>query len=366
MVPDFIYLARGRPQRPRANLIQTLHTVEALSAAGCATRLYLPPLPRRFDLPEFLAGMGLRHPIDLRAVQSLHGRWRGWPFMLLHRRELLRAAVVYTRVPDFSLRLAAVGVPHLLEVHDSEPLEQSGELGRLAELARRGLIRGFVSVSEAGRQALLAQGAPPQLTHTVPNGVDLEAFASLPLPAREDIAAGRAIYVGRVSRDRGLPLFEAVAAAGVPMRVVGPRDHEPDRPHPLLELQGAVPHAGVPAQLAQGAIALMPYQADLRHAASISPIKLFEAMAAGRPVIASDLPPIRELVRDGENGLLVPPDDRAAWLAAIARLRADPDAALAMARQARSSVSGYGWGARAQRLLAIAGRLRAGAGAGAP
>src|SRR5574338_1112600 len=88
---DILYLAWGRPQRPRANLIQTLHTVEALAAAGADARLYLPPLPKGFDMAGFLAGMGIRHPIDLRGSAALHRQWGGWPFMLLHRGELRRS-----------------------------------------------------------------------------------------------------------------------------------------------------------------------------------------------------------------------------------------------------------------------------------
>ncbi len=168
-----------------------------------------------------------------------------------------------------------------------------------------------------------------------------------------DLRAPRALYVGRISRDRGLPLLEHLAAAGVPLTLVGPRDHEPAATHAQLELRPAVAHAAVPAELARGALALMPYQADLRHAASISPIKLFEAMAAGRLVIASDLAPLREIVRDGENGLLVPPEDPDAWLGAIGRVRKDPAAALAMAEAGRQTASAYGWDARARRLLAL-------------
>ena len=105
----------------------------------------------------------------------------------------------------------------------------------------------------------------------------------------------------------------------------------------------------------------MPYQADLQHAASISPIKLFEAMAAGRVVLASDLPPIREVIRHGGNGLLVPADDPAAWIAAVQRVRAEPEAALAMAESARRDARDYSWQSRARKLLAIInGALRQG------
>lgn len=353
MSPSFVYLAWGRPQRPRANLIQTLHTVEALGALGADARLYLPPVPASFDRAGFLAGMGIRRPIDLRPVASLHRRWGGWPFVLAHWRELRAAGVVYTRVPELAFVLARLGIPHWLEVHETDTLLARGQLPRLLAALARGLLRGLVAISAAGRAALIRAGAAPDRVHVLPSGVDLAAFAVVPALTAAELHAPRALYVGRISRDRGLPLFETLAAAGVSLTLVGPCDHAPATLHPNLELRPAVAHAEVPAVLARGALALMPYQAELRHAASISPIKLFEAMAAGRVVIASDLAPIREIVRDGVNGLLVPPDDPAAWLAAIGRVRADPPAALAMAAAGRATAAAYGWDARARRLLEL-------------
>lgn len=353
MRPDFIYLAWGRPQRPRANLIQTLHTVDALTAAIGKVRLYLPPLPPRFDLAGFLGHMGVRQPIDVRGAPSLHRRWRGWPFVLLHRRELMAAKTVYTRVPELSLVLARCDIPHWLEVHEPTTLAARGHLARLLDGLRRGVLRGLVAISDAGRTELVAAGAPESRVHVLPSGVDLDAFSSIPSLEPADLAAPQAIYVGRISCDRGLRILEAVAAAGHPVTLVGPCDDRPAHALPTLTLEKPVPHGDVPAQLARGALALMPYQANLRHALAISPIKLFEAMAAGRVVIASDLPPIREVVRDGENGLLVPPDDPSAWVAAVERVRADPASAVVMAEAARATASSFGWESRARKLLAL-------------
>ncbi|MBS0601051.1 MAG: glycosyltransferase family 4 protein [Proteobacteria bacterium] len=355
MSSHIIYLAWGRAQRPHANLIQTLHTVEALTKLGARVRLYLPPVPRGFDLGRFLSDMGIRTTIDLCPAPSLHRRWRGWPFALLHRRELQTAGLVYTRVPELSLMLARLGIGHWLEVHDTATLQARAQLSALLAALARGTLRGLVAISAAGREALIRAGAVPEQVHVLPSGVDLEAFAAVPALNLDQLRMPRALYVGRISRDRGLPLFESLAAAGVALTLVGPRDHDPGNLHPNLELRPAVAHAQVPGVLTQGALALMPYQADLRHAATISPIKLFEALAAGRLVIASDLAPIREIIRDGVNGLLVPPEEPLAWLAAIRRVQADPAAALAIAEAGRQTAMRYGWDSRARHLLQLTG-----------
>jgi len=358
MPPQIIYLARGRPQRPRANLIQTLHTVEALGEAGATVRLYVPPVSRRFDMGGFLADMGIRRPVDIRGSALLHSNWGGWPFMLVHRQALLRADAVYTRVPDFSRLLVRWGVPHFLEVHDTADLLGADGGAWLRQASQTGLLRGITVISAAGRDTLVAAGLPVERIEVLHSGVDLAAFTAVPPVSEADFAAPNTLYVGRISRDRGLPVLEAVARAGHHVTLVGPADDAP-ADLPTLDHRPPVPHAQVPATLGTGAIALMPYQADLQHAATISPIKLFEAMAAGRLVIASDLPTIREVIRPGENGLLVPANDPAAWICAIEQVQAASDQAARMARQARVDAAGYSWQARAERLLAFIARCGA-------
>lgn len=359
MTAQFIYLARGRPQRPRANLVQTLHTVEALTQAGCAVRLYLPPVPTGFAMRSFLAGMGIRHPIDLRPVQSLHSRWKGWPFALLHRRELLRAGAVYTRVPEFSALLARHRIPHYLEVHDTASLQGEGLIAPLLDAQQKGVLRGLTVITAAGRDALVDFGFAADRIEVLPSGVDLAAFSAVPPPTLADFAEPHAMYVGRISYDRGLPLFQHIAHAGFPLTLIGPHDSRVQNTIPGLKVEAAIPHAEVPAALARGSVALMPYQAGLRHSATISPIKLFEAMAARRLVIASDLAPIREIVRHGENGLLVAADDPAAWVAALTQVRADPAHAAAMAAAGHDTAQAFDWSQRARKLLAFLARTAA-------
>jgi glycosyltransferase involved in cell wall biosynthesis len=82
-----------------------------------------------------------------------------------------------------------------------------------------------------------------------------------------------------------------------------------------------------------------------------SPLKLFEYMAAERPIIASDLPALREIIANEETALLVPPDDASALAAAVERLRADPALARRLAANARSAVGAHTWERRAARIL---------------
>ena len=81
-------------------------------------------------------------------------------------------------------------------------------------------------------------------------------------------------------------------------------------------------------------------------------------MAAGRPLVVSDLPSIREFLRDGENALLVPPGDPEALSGAIARVLGDAGLAERLARSAWDEAPRYSWDARARALLALFEEVR--------
>ncbi len=83
-------------------------------------------------------------------------------------------------------------------------------------------------------------------------------------------------------------------------------------------------------------------------------MKLFEYMASGRAIVASDLPTNAEVVSDGESALLTPPSDVEALAAAIRRLRDDPALRQRLADNAYATVmESYTWDARAKAILEV-------------
>jgi glycosyltransferase involved in cell wall biosynthesis len=82
-------------------------------------------------------------------------------------------------------------------------------------------------------------------------------------------------------------------------------------------------------------------------------LKLYEYLAAGRPIVASDVPAIREVVTDGETAILVPPDDPEALAEGIAGLLAAPVLAERIGAVGRAWVQGCTWDARAAAIRAF-------------
>ena len=101
----------------------------------------------------------------------------------------------------------------------------------------------------------------------------------------------------------------------------------------------------------------MPHPATAQFANYTSPLKLFEYMAAGRAIVASDLASWADVLAHEETALLLPPGDSEAWSKAIMRLRDDAALRERLGTAAREkALAHYTWDARAERILAHIGR----------
>jgi glycosyltransferase involved in cell wall biosynthesis len=117
-----------------------------------------------------------------------------------------------------------------------------------------------------------------------------------------------------------------------------------------VEFVGPVPYAEVPRYLARADAALLPLAEGAEAREFTSPLKLFDYLAAGAPVVAADFPTIREIVRDGENGLLFQPGDAASLAEVLRRLGAEPELGGRLRQAALATARDFSWERRAQRL----------------
>ncbi len=119
-----------------------------------------------------------------------------------------------------------------------------------------------------------------------------------------------------------------------------------------LKIVGHVPYADVPLFLAASDVVVLPNSASARISKEYtSPLKLFEYMGAQRPIVASDLPSIREVLRHHENALLVTPDDPKSLADGIHEILANAQLAHQLAKTASINVRAYSWDARAQNIM---------------
>ena len=120
-----------------------------------------------------------------------------------------------------------------------------------------------------------------------------------------------------------------------------------------IRFTGSIPHAEIPIWLSAADIAVTPYP-DLGRELWFSPLKLFEYMATGLSIIASGSGQVSEIIRDGENGLLIPPGDWGAFADAIIRLLGDPSLRAHLGHNARQlAVEQHSWSDYIEGLEAI-------------
>ncbi len=219
-----------------------------------------------------------------------------------------------------------------------------------------GLADSFIYISEAVQRSHLEAGVPHAKGRVVYNGLDVSAFA-----ATLDSRRGRKSFnlasdhlavgiVGRLEGWKGHRVFLTAMArvrTAVPNArgiVIGdPVPYEPDYRSMLLALRdelGLADHiifSGFRSDMATVMSAL-----DVLVLASISPEPfgrvLIEAMAAGKPVVATDAGAAREIIEDGVQGLLVPPGDVQALARAIVHILTHRDLAVAMGRKGQARV----------------------------
>lgn len=223
-------------------------------------------------------------------------------------------------------------------------------------------IAASVAVSAAAA-AFLARVVPGEL-EIVPNGVDVERFARGG-PRPEGLPEGRLVlWVNRLDRQKAFPIavraFALLTAEleDVHLVVAGDgRDRDAtqllsDADRRRLLMLGSVSHDRLPAYHAAADAFVSPATGQESFG-----IVLVEAMAAGVPVVASNIPGYREVVRDGVDGLLVAPNDPDSLARALLRVLREPELASALARAGRERAATFSWEVVAPRIEAIYGRV---------
>lgn len=367
----------------RANGIQTFETCRALAEHGHTVTLLVRPDSRRPERDPWRFYGAPPHPgLHVRRVARMPSALRRVGYLAAAVSRTLSGAhdVVLTRdlgVASALLRLPSGWRPPVVyESHGDAPSfsrELPALLGRTAHPSRRKLARlerrerrvwrladGYVTLTALHQAELAQRFGSRARTRVVPDGArPSPSPGSVAAPAEATLVG----YAGHLYPWKGVDvLLEALARLPeVRGLVVGGQPEEADRQRleqlsaqlgiaDRVTFSGWLPPADVARHLARCAVLVVPNVRTRISERYTSPLKVFEYMAAGRPIVASNLPALTEVLRDGKNAVLVQPGDPDALAAAVAGLLADPLRGERIARQALADAAQYTWEARASRL----------------
>jgi glycosyltransferase involved in cell wall biosynthesis len=301
----------------------------------------------------------------------------GWSFPVGALRESRRfgCELVYTRCLKTAFIASLAGTRFVLELHG--PIRGRGARVYFAAIVRSRSLDRLVVISDALRRLVLSEH--PGLTceiRVAHDGVH-ERFRQLPLDSsaakrRLGLHADRLVvgYAGSLYPGRGIEKILDLASRfpAVTFLIVGGTAAEIEHwkrsltgALPNIVFTGFVPSAEVAAHVEASDILLMPYGRVItilgkgNSAGWCSPLKMFEYLGSGRPIIASDLPVLREVLQPNQNAVLCDPDNIGLWDAALKSLIEDGERRKRIGARGRADAGDYTWRERARRVLNPAG-----------
>ncbi len=357
-----------------ANSIQVMKTCQALARLKHTVRL-LVPCYRQTQVvawQELAERYGLSQYFDVEWLDTLPLlRRNDFAFAAVKLAREGQADLVYTWTGQAAVVARLRKLPVVYELHDVP----TGHLGPV-------WLRAFLRLGGQGRLAIITQALrqrldqqygklPDKMVTLAPNGVDMEQYADLPdaSTARQQLGwleMETVLCAGHLYQGRGVDLFLGLAGNFSNMNFVwvGGRAADVKKAQQLAAdhglhnvfFTGFVSNRDLPLYQAAADVLLMPYAQTIagsgggNSAQICSPMKMFDYLAAGRAILSSDLPVIREVL-DGTNACFAAPEDLSAWTAALTQLMNDPLLRMHLGRKAQLDAQKYSWQLRVARIL---------------
>lgn len=359
--------------RAFAKLGHEVRVIAARRGEGCDPALHVEDVPITVagnDRAEKeRAAMAQADAIEARLVSL----WRDWPFDMIYERYSLWSAAGCRAARRLS-------VPVVTEINAPLLLEQAAYRTLVCEQEARAIeaevLAGSYALAAVSRQVgryLTKAGAEASRVHVIGNAVDTGRFHPGVPPTALPGVAPDAFVVGFTG---SLKMWHGVDTLLQAFREL--RDRDP-RAHLLIcgdgpkrgwidgfvagaglddavTMAGWVDHAALPGLIARMDVATAPYPAAEDH--YFSPLKLYEYLALGRPVLASDIGQTAELLRGSEAALLVPPGDAGALARGLLGLCRDRALLERMSAEAAREGARHDWTGNAARVVEIARNQR--------
>ena len=356
-----------------ASAIHMMKMCQAMANLGIEVECVLPG---RVEKERVFSYYGVRTPFRVTPVALSGGAAR----RPLHG--LLGALYARRKRNDFDFALTtdlvfawfttkAFGIPAVYDAHHPPVNRAAKEI--IGSFSRSKSLLGMSFNSDGLRKIYSGCGIAGRNPVVAPNGFEREAFEGehdisslrerLSLPSERKIVC----YCGNTYRGRGLEILvrAAVRMPEVLFLIVGGRERDNALWREMARQEGAanfrvegfVAQREVSSYLLASDVLVMPYSSgvtirDGTEAGEFtSPLKLFEYMAAGKPIVATGVPSVLEILRPGENSVVTPPDDEEEFFRALRLVLGDPSLRVRISQAARLDAAEYTWEKKVGRIV---------------
>lgn len=366
------YLSNSKIPSREANSIHVMKMCQGLAQLGHEVTLLAPDVREGIEagVVDIYGFYGVAYCFQVRKLpwRSFRGRgWiYGWEAGRLAKRMGFDAA--FGRCLHACAAAARSSVPTVWDAHMLSFLQRWDERCLFRWMIGASAFKGMTTNCEALRRAILSR-FPTMAKRIVAAHNGADALPDHLEPADLGSSGGRPQigYIGHLYPGKGFEVVSAVAARApwADFHVVGGEQSIIDRLRSDRELpsniflHGFVPPAETERLCLAFDVLLAPYQTEVQiagggeTAAWMSPLKVFSYMAAGKPILCSDLPVLREVVQDGRNGILLPPENPDKWTIALKALMDDPNTRQRLGAQAYADfLARHTWQQRAAQVIA--------------
>ena len=356
----------------KANAIQVMKVMDALLALDHEVRLWSPG-EHEYELSAIKQLYGMQKLPQLKWTRS-NPKWKRYDYIANTFLQVLfwKPDLIYT----WTLQSAVLGlifrIPVILELHD----RPTGNIGVHAfkQFAKQKGRKRLLLITDALKQVLEEEqqvDLPEKWVQIAPNGIDMRQYEQVPSAsdARKQLNLEEkftSVFTGHFYAGRGIELLFGLAQS-VPevnfLWVGGTEDMVQSWRQRLqvagvenVTITGFVSQADLPLYQAAGDVLLMPYGLQIagssggNSAEICSPMKMFDYLATGRPIISSELPVLHEVLSDA-NTVFCPAKDIESWAKAIRLLHNDEQKCNTMGEHARNESMQYTWLNRARITL---------------
>ncbi len=372
------FITTSRIPSKTANSIQVMKVCHAIQSLGEDIRLWVPDFGRS-DWEALAENYGLSQPFPITWLPFK--RWmKQYDFCLRAVRQVQDwgGEAVYTWALQAAVAAGLHRLPSVMEFHDF-PMGRIGpHLFRTwMRQRRKKLVLCTTRALADGLMEDYGYHLPDEILQIAPNGTDLERYANLPDPGEARKALGLAEgftvgYSGHFYPGRGMALLTRIAAGMPHIRFLWMGGQEADIAPWVKDLAdkgihnvtitGFIPNSRLPDYQAAADCLVMPYGKKISGSSGgdisrvINPMKMFDYLACGRAIIASEIPVFHEILNDG-NAIFCDAENPSEWTTAIQTLADDPTLRARLAGNGRRDAAKYTWQMRAQTTMDKLSRL---------